>query len=275
MNAVHAALLYAVRPFLLTETRGIAGQGLRQLLLREDGVNKFANHGMFACPNQVQIFSFYFIHHGVHLRKAHDPGHDITADHKWRHAVSKAPAYHKIPGIGNHCGMKPRDVSHQVIKAVSGYLPRAVQIEALETLHNLCMVGNLKIRRHRLAIFLHLHVLAVIFANRHGRVDDIRNCHHDFRDFLLQLSFHLLKLGQTLSSCIDFGLYFLCLFLLALSHQGANLLGKLLAVGAERIGFLLGLPRLCVQLDDLIHQRQLAVLELIADILFHHIRVFP
>ena len=45
--------------------------------------------------------------------------------------------------------------------------------------------------------FLYFHVLAVIFTDRNGRIDDVRDRHHDLFDALLEgLFFFLLKFSK-------------------------------------------------------------------------------
>ena len=41
------------------------------------------------------------------------------------------------------------------------------------------MIRNLKIRYKRIAEFLDLYVLAVVFTDRYAGIDDVRNGHHD------------------------------------------------------------------------------------------------
>ena len=77
------------------------------------------------------ILPFNLIHHSVHFRKAHHAGYHIAADHKRRHAVGKASADHKISCIRNHCGMKPCNIAHQIVKAIACHFSGAVKIKAL------------------------------------------------------------------------------------------------------------------------------------------------
>ena len=112
MDPVNASFLDAVGSLFLTEAGRIAGKGLGELLLRNDGIDEFSDHGMLAGTDQIQVFALDLIHHGVHFSKAHNAGDHVAADHERRHAVGEAPADHKIPGIGDHCGVKPCDVSH-------------------------------------------------------------------------------------------------------------------------------------------------------------------
>ena len=51
------------------------------------------------------------------------------------------------------------------------------------------MIRNLEIRHDGLAEALDFHVLAVILANRHRRVNDVRNDEHPLADFRLQFVF--------------------------------------------------------------------------------------
>ena len=46
-------------------------------------------------------------------------------------------------------------------------------------LHDIGMIRNLEIRYKRIAEFLDLYVLAVVFTDRYAGIDDVRNGHHD------------------------------------------------------------------------------------------------
>ena len=137
------------------------------------------------------------------------------------------------------------------------------------------MVRHLEIRHHRLSVFLDFHILAVIFSDGNGRVDDVGNHHHNLRDFFLQLGFQFFQLCQTPGVSRHLGFFLLRLFFLALGHQGTDFLGYLILGGAQRISFLLCLSALRVQRDHFIHQCQFFLLELLSDILFYDIRVLP
>ena len=229
---------------------------------------------MFAGSYQVQILSLDLIHHGIHLREAHHAGHHIAADHERRHAVGESPVNHKIAGIGDHSGMNPGNIPHQIIKSVSGHFPGAVQIQSVEGLHDFRVVRNLEIGNLRLAETLHLHILAVVLSDGNLRVNHIGNHHHDFPD----LFFHFLFPGSQL---IDAGagfrhlaFDFLGLFLLTLAHQRADLFGKLILIGTQRFYFLLDVSVFFLQPDDLIHQLQLVILEFFSDVFLHSIGIF-
>ena len=94
--------------------------------------------------------------------------------------------------------MQSGNIAHQVIETVSGNLSGAVQINAVETLHDLGMVRDLEIRNYRLTESLDLHVLAVILSDGYAGIDDVRDGHHDLQDLLIQLFFLLGQLLQLL-----------------------------------------------------------------------------
>ena len=169
--------------------------------------------------------------------------------------------------------MQTRDVAHQIIEAVTRNAACSVQIDTVEAFHDLRVVRNREIRNDRLAETLNLDVFAIVFADRHAGVDDIRDRHHDLGDFLGKLLLLCLKLSQT--SCIlgYFCLYFLCFFLLSLCHQCTNLLGNLVFIGTKLICFCLCGTRLCVQFNHFINKWKLVILEFLLNVLFYHFRV--
>ena len=86
--------------------------------------------------------------------------------------------------------------------------------------------------------------------------------------------------GQPLGFVRDLLLYGLglCQFagiFLGLSHQHTNLLAEPVAVSAELVGLLNVSPALSVQRNDLVHHRQLLVLEFFLDVFLHQLRIFP
>ena len=85
--------------------------------------------------------------------------------------------------------------------------------------------------------------------------------------------FQAVSLGSDL--LFDFlGLSCLAGVLFSLAHQGADLLGQFVAVGAQVAGLADGGAILGIQLDDLVDQGQLGILELFADVFFDCLRVF-
>ena len=274
VDTVYASLLQTVGALLFTEAGRIASQSLRQLVLLKNTIDELTNHGMLAGTDQIQVLALDLVHHSVHLCEAHNAGYHIAADHERRYAVGKASVDHEVAGISQHCGMQSCDVAHQVVETISGYLSCAVQVDAVEALHNLSVIRNLEIRYHRLAVALNLYVLAVVFTDRYTRIDDIRDGHHILQDLLIQFFLFLRKLCQTVCLCGYLLLDLFCLFLLALAHQRANLLGKLVTLCTQVICFLLSCSLLSVQRNDLVYQAQLLILELVTDVLFYDFRVF-
>ena len=275
MDTVHATLLNAVRALLLAEAGRVRSQGLGQLALRGDGINKFADHRVLGSTDQVQVLTLNLVHHGVHLGKAHYAGNHIGADHKRRHTIGKATVNHKVTGITDDRRVQPGNIAHQVIEAVTGHLAGSVQINTVKTLHNVRMVRHLKVRHHRLPKALHLYIFTVILTDGHTRVNDIGNGHHDLGDLLVQLIglfgqfFQLLGLIRHLLAQSH------ALFLLALRHQSADLLRQLVAVCTQLVCLGHGSPTTLVQFDYLIHQGQLFVLKFLFDVLLYQFGIFP
>ncbi len=178
---------------------------------------------MFACTDKVEVFSFDFVHHGVHFIKTHNACYNVASYHKRRNAVCEASVYHKVSGIRNNRRMKSRDVSHEIVETVSGYLSGAVKIYAVKAFHNVRMVRNLKIGNNRFAVFLHFHIFAVIFSYGNRRVDYVGNSHHDFFDFFLNFFFFLCKFIYSGRIFCNFGFYPLGFFLFTLCHKTADL----------------------------------------------------
>ncbi len=74
--------------------------------------------------------------------------------------------------------MQAGDVTHQVIETVARNAAGSLEVDAVEGLHDISVVGDLEIRDDRLAEALALDVLGVIFPDRDGRIDDVRDDHH-------------------------------------------------------------------------------------------------
>lgn len=85
-------------------------------------------------------------------------------------------------------------------------------------------------------------IISLLLPNRHGRVDDVWYHHHNLGNLFLQFPFQLLQLCKAFGPSIYLCLHSFCFFFLALPHQRANLLGQLLALGAEGVCLLLGFP---------------------------------
>ena len=100
MDAVHAALLDAVRAFFLAEAGRIGRHCLRELILGEDLFDVTADHGVLARADQIEILALDLVHHGVHVRLAHDALHHVAVDHEGGDAVGEALGDHEIPAVG-------------------------------------------------------------------------------------------------------------------------------------------------------------------------------
>ena len=169
--------------------------------------------------------------------------------------------------------MKSCNISHQIIKSISCHFAGAVQINSVKTLHNFRMIWNLKIRNRRLTVFLYFNIFTVVFADRHTRINDVWNRHHDLCDFFIQFLLFYGQFLQTRSVCRYLFFYFLRLIFLSLSHKSPDLFRKLVSLPTEFICFLLCCPSLCIKLNYLIHQRKLFILKFIFNIFFDQIRI--
>jgi len=274
MDTINTTLLDAVCSFFFTEARRVAGQGQRQFLLRDDAVDEFTDHGVLAGSDQVQILALDFVHHGLHLSEAHNTVYDVAVDHERRYAVGKSSVDHEISCIRKDGRVEACNVAHQIIESVSCNFSCCIQIDSVEGLHNVGVIRDFKIRYNRLAEALCFYVLAVIFSDRYGRIDDVRDHHHDLLDFFFYFFFSCRKSldAGTVNSYLF--LYFLSLFSLALAHQCADLFGDFVSFCTKCLYFLFDVTVFFVQLDDFINQLQFLILEFISDILFYNFRVF-
>ena len=230
---------------------------------------------MLAGSDQIQIFPFYFIHHGIHFREAHNSGHHVASDHERRYAIGEASVDHEIPRIGNNGRMQSSDVTHQIVETISCYLSGAVEIDSVKAFHDFRMIRDFKIRNHRLTISLDFHILAVVFSNRNRRINNIGNHHHILQDFFLQLSLFLFQFLQALCTGGHLSLFGFRFFLLSCFHEDADFFGNFISVGTKIICFLLGLSAFLIQSDYFIYQRQLFILEFLSDIFLYRFRIFP
>ena len=274
VDAVHAALLDAVRALFLAEAGRIARERQRQLGLGQNLVDELADHRVLARADEVEVLALDLVHHRVHLGEAHDAGDDVAADHVRRDHIREAAVDHEVARVGDDGRVQARDVAHQVVEAVAGDAARGVEVDAVEALHDLGVVRHREVRRDRLAVTLDLDVLAVVAADRHARVDDVRDRHHDLEDALVELLLLRLRREQLVGLRLDLRLDLLGLVALALAHQRADLLRELVARGAQAVRLLLRLPLLHVELDHLVDERELAVLKLLFDVFADRIRIF-
>ena len=286
MDAVHAPLLDAVGALLLAEAGGVGGQGLGQLVLGQNLVDELADHGVLAGADQVEILALDLVHHGVHVGLAHNALHHIAVDHEGGDTVGEALADHEVTGVGQHRLMQPGDIAQQIVEAAAGHTACRVQINAVKPLHNVSVVGHLEIRGFWLAEALHLHVAAVVGADGYAFVDDLGDHQHDLVKGGLGLLLLSLQRGHTVGVGLDGGvigvdlglnggLFRLVGALFQLAEQRAVGLGQLVALGLQGLAVGDGLTALGVQRNGLVHQRQLGVLELLADVFLDDIGIFP
>ena len=80
---------------------------------------------------------------------------------------------HKVSRIGQHRFMEPGNIPHEVVEAVAGDPAGSVHVDAVEGLHDLGVVGDLKVGDHRLTEALDFHIVAVVRADRDGGINDI------------------------------------------------------------------------------------------------------
>ena len=279
MDAVHAALLDAVRALFLAEAGRIGRHRLRQLILGEDLVDVTADHGVLARADQVEVLTLDLVHHGVHVRLAHDALDHIAVDHERRDAVSKALADHEIARVGQHGLVQSGNIAHEIVKSVAGDAARGVEIDAVKALHDLRVVRDREIRHDSLAEALHLDVAAVVRAERHAGVDDLRDGEHDLVDLGLKLLLLLFELGQTRRLRGDLrldglGLFQLGRVLFRLAHEHTDFFRQAVALGAQIRRLVDGGAVGLVELDYFIDERELGVLKLFADVFPNEIGVF-
>ncbi len=181
--------------------------------------------------------------------------------------------------------MQPRDIAQQVVKAVAGDAAGGVHIYAAEALHDVCVIGDRKIGHKGLAEALDLDVAAVVRADGHGRVDDIGDGEQaDMNAFGVRF-LQALQLGQTLIIGLDGGHIGVDLRLNGGSffHCGFLQLAEEGTVGSAQLVFLCaqvaclgdGRAVFLIQFQNLVHEGQLLILELLFDVLTHEVGVFP
>ena len=180
---------------------------------------------------------------------------------------------HEVAGVGEDAGVQARDVAEEVVEAVSGHAAGAVQVDAAEAFHDVRVVRDLEIGHDGLAEAFELDVFRVVLSDGHGGVDDVRDDHHGLQEFFLDAHFLGGKFVDARGVAGHFGLDLFGLVLLALPHQLADLLGDGLAFGAEGLDLGLDLAVALVELQDLVDEREFAVLEFLADVLADGVRV--
>ena len=272
--AVHTSLLDSVRTYFLTEARGIRSHGNRQALLIYDLSFELTNHGMLGSTDQVQILTFDLIHHSFHFCEAHNTVYYAAADHERRDTISESLVDHEVSCVADHCGMDSCSIAHQVIETVTTGTSCALLVQTVQTIQNICMIRNLKIRNYGLTKLLDLYVLAVILTDRNGLINNVGDDHHDLGDLLLQFGLGSFEFSQALCTGSYFCLFGFCLFLLALTHQCTDLFGDTVSGSTQIICLLLCLSALGIQCNHFIYQRELFILVFFSDVLLDYLGIF-
>ena len=194
-------------------------------------------------------------------------------DHKGRDAVGEPLVDHEVPGVGQHGLVEPGDVAHQVVEPAAGYPAGGVQVDAVEPLHDIGMIRHLELRHRRRTEPLHLHVGGIVGPDGHGGVDHIGDHQQDLMDFGSVLALQLFQLGQPVGPRLDLGLDFFGLgqlggILFGLAHEHTDFFTQSVAGGPQLAGLGDGRAVFGVQVQDLVHQGEFFLLELIDNILF-------
>ena len=167
--------------------------------------------------------------------------------------------------------MQSCNISHQIIKSVSGYFSGAVQIDSVKPLHNICVIRNLKLRYNRLSKPLDFYIFTVIFSDRNRWIDDIRNRHHDLFDLFFYFFFFFGKSFHTVCALANLFLHLFRFFLFPLCHTCTDLFGSFIFLRTKRFYFLFDLAVSHIQFQYFIDKRKFLILKLISDILLYHL----
>ena len=175
--------------------------------------------------------------------------------------------------------MQACNIAHEIVKAAAGNTPCRVHINAVEALHDLGVVGNIVIGHGGLAEALDLDVCRVVGAYGHALVDDVRDRQHDLSDAHCQLIVKRLELGKTVGVCLDLRLGLLSLLklrgiLLRLTHELSDLFRQRVALCTQIVCLGHRCAVLLIELDHLVHQRQLRVLKLLFYVFLYYLGVF-
>ena len=286
VDAVHAALFQTVAADLLAEAGGIAREGQGEFCLRDDLVDKAANHGVLARADEIEVLALDFVHHRFHLREGHDALDDVAVHHERRDDIRKALLVdHEVARVGQNRLVQAGNVAQQIIKAHTGHTACGILVDAVKGLHDVDVMGNLKIGYNGIAKALHFNVMAVVRADGNGGVDDVRDHVHDLAQLVLGLGLLLFKLRAALVVGLDLGVVFIDLLLqfrflplirfFQLAIKRTVCLRQLVAGGLQLLAFLLRSTLFRVEPDGLVYERQLCILKLFPDIFADCVRIFP
>ena len=284
VDAVDATLLDAVSALLLAEAGAVGSQGQGQRSLIQSLVDEAADHGVLTGADEVEVLALDLVHHGVHLREGHDALHHVAVHHEGRDDIGEPLVDHEVAGIGQNSLVQAGDVAQQIVEAIAGHAACGVHINAVEALHDLGVVRDGEIGHDGLTEALCLNVVGVIGADGHAGVDHLGDGVHDLLDAggkRCLLGFQLCHLvcvgldGGVVGVDLLLQLRLLCLVgaLLQLAEQRAVGLAQLVAGSLEGFDLLQALTVLGVLLNDLVHEGELGVLELLLDVFLDRVRV--
>ena len=229
---------------------------------------------MLRSTDKIQILALYFIHHSVHFLKGHNACNNIRPNHKRRHNISKASVNHKVTGIGNNSGMKPCNIAHKIVETVARNSAGSLHINAVESLHNIGVIRNLKIGNERFAESLNLNIFAVVLADGNRLVDDIRYHHHALCNLCTEFCFTLCKFVKFLSLSGNLLFNFFRLVSFALCHQSTDLLRNLVSVCSEFVRSCNNSSAFLVKFDYLVNERKFFILKFFLDVFLYDFRIF-
>ena len=163
----------------------------------------------------------------------------------------------------------------QIVEAVAARAARAVEVYALEALHDVDVIGDLKVGDRRLAEPLDLDVLRIVLADGHGRVDHLRDDQHALADLGGELVLFDFELGELFRHGRDLLFSLFGARLVALGEQAADLLADHVALIAQIVAASLAVAELLVKRDNFVDKDEFFVLELLLDVLFDRVRIAP
>ena len=266
VDAVNAALLQTVRTDLLAEAGRIGCQLQRERAFIDDLIDEPADHRMLRGADQIEILALDLIHHRFHFLEGHNALDNASVHHERRDHIGEAVVDHEISCVCENCFMQTRNVAHEIIETGSGNSACCILVKTAQSLHDIRVIRDLVIRNDRLTKALDLDILAVVLADRHRCINDLRDALHDVIELCAQLVhdgfLFLHGDGIFLDLCLDR----LSLILFAGLHENRNLCRELIALCAEILRDMLCLKDLCIQLRRFINERKLVILKLLFDI---------
>ena len=232
MDPVNTALLDAVSTDFLTEAGGVRCECLGDLVLVNDSVDELTDHGVLGSTDEVEIFALDLVHHVLHLCKAHNACNNRRSDHVRRNVICESSIDHEVTCIREACGMESCDVALKIVEAVAGCFSCLVELDTVKLFHDINVIRNFEIGNEGLAELLDLYILGIVFTDRNGRIDDVRDNEHDLSDLFFELCLLLGKSFELVSHVSDLLLNDFGFFLFALCHESADLLADLVAVSS-------------------------------------------